>query len=89
MVKISNKENLSHYSLPLWGMKCKKMQYKNIKKYKKIIVVENHFQDGGFQSWLNVSINNKNCKVNIVSRSISSSVVNKVGSQEYLMRLLK
>jgi transketolase len=87
--KISNTKNSSHYSLPLWGMKCKRKQYKNIKKYKKIIVVEDHFQDGGFQSWLNESINNKNCKVNIVSRSISSSVVNKVGSQEYLMRLLK
>ena len=87
--KIGNKKNLSHYSLPLWGMKYKKAQYKNIKKYKKIIVVEDHFQDGGFQSWLNESINNKNCKTNIVSQSISSSVVDKVGSKEYLMKLLK
>jgi transketolase len=87
--KYINKNNFSHYSLPLWGMKYKKRQYKNIKKYKKIIVVEDHFQDGGFQSWLNEATNNKNCKTNIVSLSISSSVINKVGSQKYLMKLLK
>ena len=70
-------------------MKYKKKQYKNVKKYKKIIVIEDHFQDGGFQSWLNESVNNKNCRTNIISRSISSLVINKVGSQEYLMKLLK
>ena len=59
-------------------MKCKKKQYKNIKKFKKIIVVEDHLQDGGFQSWLNESINNKNCKITNVgslSKIISGSSV--------------
>jgi len=76
------------YSLPLWGMKFKKKQYNFIRKYKKIIVVEDHFQDGGFQSWLQESINMKYSKTNIVSKSISSKVVGKVGSKEYLMNFL-
>ena len=87
--KFFKKNKYSLYSVPIWGMKSKKKQNSLIKKYKKIIVFEDHFQDGGFQSWLNESTNNKNCKTNIVSKSISSSVVNKVGSQDYLMRLLK
>lgn len=76
------------YSLPLWGMKFKKNQYNFIRKYKKITVVEDHFQDGGFQSWLQESINMKYSKTNIVSKSISSKVVGKVGSKEYLMNFL-
>ncbi len=87
--KFINKNNFSHYSLPLWGMKFKKKQYKQIKKYKKIIVVEDHFQDGGFQSWLNESTNKKFMKNQIISVSIDSKVVEKVGSKNYLMRFLK
>jgi len=81
--------NHSLYSLPMWGMKYKKLQYNFIKKYKTIFVVEDHFQDGGFQSWLNESINKKNCKTKIISKSLSTKIVNKVGSQKYLMKYLK
>lgn len=77
------------YSLPIWGMKSKIKQYESIKKYQKIIAVEDHFQDGGFQSWLNESTNNKNCKTKIISKSISPSVINKVGSKDFLMKYLK
>ena len=83
------KKKYDLYSLPIWGMNSKKKQYNFIKKFKKITVVEDHFQDGGFQSWLNESLNKKNCKTNIISKSISSSVMNKVGSQDYLMNYLK
>ena len=76
--KISNKKNLSHCSLSLCAI-----------KYKKIIVVEDHFQDGDFQSWLNDSVNNKNRKTYFLSQSISSFLVDKVGSKKYLMMLLK
>jgi transketolase len=77
------------YSLPLWGMKYKKYQYNYISKYKEVIVVEDHFQDGGFQSWINESLNKKDYKTKILSKSISSKVVGKVGSQEFLMNYLK
>ena len=36
----------------MWGMKSKKFQSKKIKKFKKIHVIEDHLNDGGFQSWL-------------------------------------
>jgi transketolase len=85
-----NKKNIySIYSLPLWGMRYKKFQCDYVKKYKKIFVAEDHFQDGGFQSWLNESLNMKNCKTNIISYSISSMIIKKVGSKEYLMNYLK
>lgn len=84
---LKNKKHSLH-SMPLWGMKYKKNQFNYIKKYKNIIVVEDHFQDGGFQSWLLESLNNKFSKTNIFSKSISSKVVGKVGSQEYLMKSL-
>jgi transketolase len=85
-----NKKNIySIYSLPLWGMKYKKFQYNYIKKYEKIFVAEDHFHDGGFQSWINESLHMKNCKTNVISYSISSDVINKVGSKEYLMNYLR
>jgi transketolase len=76
------------YSLPLWGMKSKKNQFNYIKKYKKITVIEDHFQDGGFQSWLMEALNNKFSKTTIISKSISSKIVGRVGSAEYLMKYL-
>jgi len=87
--KLKKNNNYSFYSLPLWGMKYKKFQYNFLKKYKKIFAIEDHFQDGGFQSWLNESLNKKNCKTNIISHSISSQVIKKVGSREYLMNYLR
>lgn len=87
--KFKKKFNFPFYSLPLWGMKYKKFQYNFLKKYKKIIVVEDHFQDGGFQSWLNESLNKKNCRTNIISYSISAQIIKKIGSKEYLMNYLK
>jgi len=78
-----NKKSL--YTVPLWGMKSKKYQKKNIKKFKKIFVVEDHLKDGGFQSWLNES----NIESKIISKSLSSKVIEKVGSQSFLMKFLK
>lgn len=70
-------------------MKYKKLQYNFLKKYKKILAIEDHFQDGGFQSWLNEFLNKKNCKTIIFSYSISSQILKKVGSKEYLMNYLR
>ena len=82
-------QSRSLFSMPLWGMQFKKDQNKNVKKFTKIIVFEDHLQDGGFQSWLNEGMNNKICKTKIISKSISPSVIDKVGSQDYLMKNLK
>ena len=81
--KIFKKKSL--YSVPLWGMKSKKYQNKKIKKFNKIFVVEDHLKDGGFQSWLNEC----NTENKITSKSLSSKVIEKVGSQSFLMKFLK
>ena len=60
-----------------------------IKKFDKLFIVEDHFQDGGFQSWLNESLNKKNCKTKLESKSLSFVIMNKVGSKDYLMNYLR
>ena len=75
----------SLYSLPLWGMKYKKNQERNIKKFYTIDVVEDHLNDGGFQSWLKECIYiSKLC-----SKSLNKKVISQVGSKNYLMNFLK
>lgn len=85
--KISEKKLKSYpiFSLPLWGMKYKKLQKKYLKKFSKVYVLEDHLQDGGFSSWLTESIDNSK----IVSKSLSNKVISKIGSQKYLMNFLK
>ena len=64
----------------------KKKQITNIKKYNQILTYENHFQDGGFGSWLNESISQVEKKINTIinSRYINEKVVGKVGTEKYL-----
>lgn len=83
------KKNYSLYTLPLWGMRYKKLQYNYIKKFNKLIIVEDHFQDGGFQSWISESLNKKNCKTKIESKALSFVIMDKVGSKDYLMNYLR
>lgn len=80
------KKNYNWATLPLWGMKYKNQQLKNIKKYKKIITVENHLQDGGFGSWLSESLskNNNNIRTKITSKFLDDKVIGKVGSEQFL-----
>ena len=78
-------QSRSLFSMPLWGMQFKKDQNKNLKRFTKIIVVEDHLQDGGFQSWLNEC--NDNPRLN--SKSLKKEVINKVGSKDFLMKYLK
>ena len=84
---LSNKnKNYNWASLPIWGMKYKNQQTKNIKKYKKIITVENHLQDGGFGSWLAESLTQKdnNINIKILSKFLDKKVIGKVGSEKFL-----
>ena len=39
-------------SMPLWGMKTKHIQTKQIEQFERVITVEDHLMDGGFGSWL-------------------------------------
>ena len=80
-----NFNNFSIYSLPLWGMKYKKEQFNQIKKWNKIVILEDHLEDGGFGSWIKESLNNKKIKTYIISKSLSNKVIGKVGSEKYLL----
>ena len=83
---LDRNKNCDWATLPLWGMKYKNQQIKNLKKYKKVITIENHLQDGGFGSWLSESLTkSKNyTKTQIISKFLSEKVIGKVGSESYL-----
>ena len=86
--KIKNKEfkNYSLYSMPVWGIGCKNKVKNIIKKFDEIITIEDHFYDGGFGSWLNECIVNTKIKTKIKSKYIDRSVINDVGSTDYLLK---
>ena len=83
---IKKQKDYDWATLPLWGMRFKDKQVKNIKKYNKIITVENHLQDGGFGSWLGESLikQDNKIKTKILSKFLSEKVIGKVGSENYL-----
>ena len=83
-MKINKYKDYSIYSMPIWGMSSKKKVKNLIKKFTKIITVEDHFYDGGFGSWLKECIFNINIKTKIISKFIENSVINDVGSANYL-----
>ena len=78
-------KNYSLYSMPMWGMKTKNKIKNIIKRFDEIITIEDHFQDGGFGSWLKECVNNTNIKTIIKSKYIDNNVINEVGSREYLL----
>jgi transketolase len=85
--KLFNKsKNYDWATLPIWGMKYKDQQTNNLKKYKKVITVESHLQDGGFGSWLSESLtkNNNNISTKIISKFLDKKVIGQVGSEQYL-----
>jgi len=83
----SDKKNeFNWYSLPIWGMKIKNNQFKKFSKFSEIVSVENHFQDGGFGSWINEIISSKphKQKINVLNKYIKKEVVGMVGSEKFL-----
>ena len=85
--KLHNKsKNYDWATLPIWGMQFKYQQTKYIKRYKKVITVENHLQDGGFGSWLSESLTKNDNKIGtkIISKFLDKKVIGKVGSEKYL-----
>lgn len=52
LVKYPSLNSYSLKSMPLWGMKTKHIQIKQIEKFERVITVEDHLMDGGFGSWL-------------------------------------
>jgi transketolase len=52
LVKNPSLRSLALKSMPLWGMKTKHSQTKQIEQFEQVITVEDHLMDGGFGSWL-------------------------------------
>ena len=67
-------------------MKIKNNFFKSIKNVKKIVTAEDHFQDGGFGSWVNEVLNKYQSNIKLKSEFISSETIYKVGSKKFLMR---
>jgi transketolase len=51
-IKNPNLEPCALNSMPLWGMRTKADQARQVANFKRIITVEDHLLDGGFGSWL-------------------------------------
>ena len=49
-------KDYAHHSMPLWSMKVKKDQAKQVARFNTVITTEDHLVDGGFGSWLLESI---------------------------------
>jgi len=71
------------FTLPLWGMKYKYLQPKQISKFDEIIVIEDHLEDGGFGSWL-LESSNETFKGKIILKNLDSKVCDLVASQQKL-----
>lgn len=82
----SSFEDYSLYSCPIWGEKYSKELKPQIEKFDEIIVIEDHLKINGFSSWV-IDADFKNTK--IIKMNISSDVIGKVGSEEYLLKYLK
>ena len=86
-IKLTQKKyrGYSVFSAPIWGMNSRKIFYSSIKKFKKIVTIEDHFYSGGFGSWVNEILNLKNSKIHLNSEFISNKSMYDVGSKKYLM----
>jgi len=73
------------YSLPLWGMNFKHLQYEQAIEFQEILTIEDHLLDCGFGSWLIESlIKYKGLKTSVDVRGLSPVVCGLVGSQKEL-----
>jgi transketolase len=73
------------YSMPLWNMRTKEAQTRQVSQFDEVITIEDHLQDGGFGSWMLEANSNK---ANLVSRirviALDAKVCGMVGSQNTL-----
>jgi transketolase len=76
----------SVFSMPLWGMKFKNLQMKQLLQIDSLVTIEDHLQDGGFGSWLVESIihDYKSMNLKITNKYLLSKICGEVGSNAYL-----
>ena len=85
LITNSDLEHYSHYSMPLWSMKSKELQAKQIEAFDKVVTVEDHLMDGGFGSWLLESVSIRpEFLIRINIKALDSKVCGMVGKQSTL-----
>ncbi len=73
------------YTLPLWGMNTKPLQFSQIASFYEVITVEDHLYDGGFGSWLCESLWRTEYDLNRIKiRALDSVICGMVGKQSTL-----
>ena len=83
MVSKTKYANFNVYTCPVWGQKYKKKILIELKKWKEIVILEDHLIDCGFFSY----ISEINRSIKIRSISLNPNIIGKVGSQKYLNSL--
>lgn len=82
IVKNPNLKSSTLYSMPLWGMKTKETQARQVEQFENVITVEDHLMDGGFGSWLMEAISIRpDLLARIKIKSLDSKVCGMVAKQ--------
>jgi transketolase len=80
-----NQKSCYLHSMPLWGMKTKGAQARQIEQFDRVITVEDHLMDGGFGSWLMEATSIRpDLLARIKIKSLDSKVCGMVGKQSTL-----
>ena len=90
MIKKKKYQDYHIFSVPVWGMKLKKTQENEIKKWDEIITLEDHLEDGGFGSYiLECSNSCKKFHTKIKIKSLDKKICGLVGSQEDIKKITR
>ncbi|MFT4634803.1 MAG: transketolase [Chitinophagales bacterium] len=83
LIKGIDVTGVDFYTCPIWGMHLKNKIGDKLKKYSRIITIEDHLSDGGFGSWL-LEILQPAEREKIRILGLTYDVCGMVGSQKYL-----
>jgi transketolase len=85
LVKSQNLKDFSLNSVPLWSMRAKEAQARQVEDFATVITVEDHLMDGGFGSWLlEATIIRPDLLARIQIKSLDSKICGMVGKQSTL-----
>jgi len=78
-------KNFSINSMPLWSMKTKEAQARQVEDFASVLTVEDHLIDGGFGSWLFEAISaHPDLLTRIKIKALDARVCGMVGKQSIL-----
>lgn len=81
-------EGYALHSLPLWGMGCKKEQLAQLRRWERVVTLEDHLADAGFGSWLRESLAlDPELRTQLVAKALDPAVCDVVAGQATLNAL--